>query len=234
MAWTRDKGDDEPATAVAFGFVKLSVAAANPAIPIAVGDNDARMTDSRPPAAHATSHQPGGSDAMAVDAIAATGSLRTLGTGAQQALAGNTTIPARAGHLIKDEAGAALTQRTNINFTGAGVTATDNAGTDSTDVTIPGGGAGSTAFTAFTQDLGAARQGGTFDLTGLSGLTIDKPVMIMQTSAAIASKGNARDEPEMDHIAITGHVKSATEIRCYWNASAVVVGIYAFAYLVGA
>src|SRR5262249_53208502 len=36
-----------------------------------------------------TTHQPGGSDPMAVDAAAATGSLRTLGTGAAQAAAGN-------------------------------------------------------------------------------------------------------------------------------------------------
>ena len=46
------------------------------------------------------------------------------------------------GHVIKDEAGAGLTARTNLNFTGAGVEATDNAGTDSTDVTISGGGSG--------------------------------------------------------------------------------------------
>ncbi len=39
--------------------------------------------------AHATQHQPGGADAMAVDAAAATGSLRTLGSGAAQACAGN-------------------------------------------------------------------------------------------------------------------------------------------------
>ena len=39
--------------------------------------------------AHATRHQPGGADALAVDAAAATGSLRTLGTGAQQAAPGN-------------------------------------------------------------------------------------------------------------------------------------------------
>jgi hypothetical protein len=46
------------------------------------------------------------------------------------------------GHAIKEEGGAALTQRANINFIGAGVTATDNAGTNATDVTIassPGG-----------------------------------------------------------------------------------------------
>lgn len=38
---------------------------------------------------HASRHEPGGADAMAVDASAGTGSLRTLGTGAQQAAAGN-------------------------------------------------------------------------------------------------------------------------------------------------
>jgi hypothetical protein len=54
-----------------------------------VASTDARLTDARSPTAHATRHQPGGSDAMAVDAAAATGSLRTLGTGAAQAAAGN-------------------------------------------------------------------------------------------------------------------------------------------------
>lgn len=54
-----------------------------------VTNDDTRNTDSRAPTAHKTSHEPGGSDAMAVDAAAATGSLRTLGTGAQQAAAGN-------------------------------------------------------------------------------------------------------------------------------------------------
>ena len=39
--------------------------------------------------AHATRHQPGGADALAVDAAAATGSLRTLGTSATSACAGN-------------------------------------------------------------------------------------------------------------------------------------------------
>jgi len=39
--------------------------------------------------AHASTHQPGGSDPMQVDAPAATGSLRTLGSGAQQAAPGN-------------------------------------------------------------------------------------------------------------------------------------------------
>ena len=38
---------------------------------------------------HATAHQPAGADAMAVDAAAATGSLRTIGTAATAAAAGN-------------------------------------------------------------------------------------------------------------------------------------------------
>jgi hypothetical protein len=51
--------------------------------------NDARLSDARTPTAHASTHQPGGGDAMAVDAAAGVGSLRTLGTGAAQATAGN-------------------------------------------------------------------------------------------------------------------------------------------------
>ena len=42
------------------------------------------------------------------------------------------------GHTIQEE-GVGLTARTNLNFIGAGVTATDNAGTNSTDVTVTTG-----------------------------------------------------------------------------------------------
>ena len=38
---------------------------------------------------HAATHEPGGADPLTVDAAAATGSLRTLGTGAAQAAAGS-------------------------------------------------------------------------------------------------------------------------------------------------
>ena len=40
---------------------------------------------------HASRHQPSGADTMAVDAVAGTGSLRTLGSGSTQAAAGNHT-----------------------------------------------------------------------------------------------------------------------------------------------
>lgn len=55
---------------------------------IAAGD-DSRLSDARSPTAHKTTHEPGGGDAMTVDAAAGTGSLRTIGTGALQATAGN-------------------------------------------------------------------------------------------------------------------------------------------------
>jgi len=45
---------------------------------------------------HDTTHEPGGDDAMAVDAVAGTGSLRTIGAGAQQSAAGNH------GHTLSD------------------------------------------------------------------------------------------------------------------------------------
>ena len=50
---------------------------------------DARLTDARTPTAHATTHNAGGSDALAIDAAAGTGSLRTLGTSSTSAAAGN-------------------------------------------------------------------------------------------------------------------------------------------------
>lgn len=99
--------------------------------------------------------------------------------------------------------------------------------------TLAGAG-GSVSFVAVTKDLGASRSAGSFDITGLSGLTAGKPVMVFQTAAPIASKGDARDEPEMDQILATGYVVNATTIRVFWNASGVVVGDYAFAYLIGA
>lgn len=56
---------------------------------ISVAGLSGTLADAQTPSSHASSHQPGGGDVMAVDAAAGTGSLRTLGTGAQQATAGN-------------------------------------------------------------------------------------------------------------------------------------------------
>ena len=51
--------------------------------------NDYRLSNARTPTSHASTHNAGGADALAVDAAAATGSLRTLGTSSTSACAGN-------------------------------------------------------------------------------------------------------------------------------------------------
>ena len=56
---------------------------------ISIAGLSGQAADPQVPDTHATFHEPGGGDAMAVDAAAATGSLRSLGTGATQAAAGN-------------------------------------------------------------------------------------------------------------------------------------------------
>jgi hypothetical protein len=94
-------------------------------------------------------------------------------------------------------------------------------------------GTASLTLTEFTQDLGAANRAGSFLITG-GPFTVGKPVLIRQSAAAIASKGDARDEPEMDHIDITGYTVDSARIQAYWNCMNVVVGTYAFYYAVGA
>ena len=97
------------------------------------------------------------------------------------------------------------------------------------DTGAPGGGGGGT-LTPFTKDLGSARRSGTFAVTGLSGLTVGNSYDVRQTMAQIASKGNARDEPEMDTILVTAYADSTTSLAATWftAAQSVVVGDYAF------
>jgi hypothetical protein len=68
----------------AAAFVKKKVSAS-----ALVLTGDTRLSDARTPTAHASSHNAGGGDALAIDAVAGTGSLRTLGTAATAACAGN-------------------------------------------------------------------------------------------------------------------------------------------------
>jgi hypothetical protein len=84
-------------------------------------------------------------------------------------------------------------------------------------------------------DLGtsACATGGTFDISGLSGLTVGRPVMIQQAPGPYTGKGTMEDEAEMDLVVVTGYVYSATTIRCYWNAiRGPVVGNVKFNYFV--
>lgn len=77
-----------PASTSSVGVVELATDGET-AASVVVQGNDSRLSNARTPTAHATSHEPGGGDAMAVDAAAGTGSLRTLGASSTSACAGN-------------------------------------------------------------------------------------------------------------------------------------------------
>jgi hypothetical protein len=164
----------------------------------------------------------------------------TSGNGGSVTIAGGTVTSGTAGTVIIKTAnvnrlviGAAGGWTVNSSEGTSGQVLTSQGPSATPQWTTVSGGSGST-FTNFTQDLGAADRSGTFDITGLSGLTADKNVDIIQTMQPIASKGNARDECEFDSIIVRGYVLNSTTIRCIWNATGVVVGTYAFAYLVSA
>lgn len=95
-----------------------------------------------------------------------------------------------------------------------------------------GSAGGGITLNNFTKDLGASNRAGTFDVTGLAGLSVDKNVVVVQTMQKIASKGDARDEFELQPIILTGYVVDAATIRALWHCDDVCVGTYAFAYAV--
>jgi hypothetical protein len=83
------------------------------------------------------------------------------------------------GHTIQDE-GTSLPQRTNLNFIGEGVTATDNDVTDSTDVTIPISATGGMKSWFFTKEDS--------DISGLYKATTTLPTRAIQEITVSAIK----------------------------------------------
>lgn len=129
--------------------------------------NDSRLSDARTPVSHASSHQPGGGDAMAVDAAVATGSLRTIGTGPLQACAGNDA------RLSDDRTASGVrTATTVVAVSGAaaptsGQVLTATSGTAATWQTPSGGGGAPGGSTTQVQYNNAGAFAGT------AGLVID-------------------------------------------------------------
>lgn len=98
------------------------------------------------------------------------------------------------GHTIEDE-GTPLTQRTNLNFVGAGVTVTDDAGNDATVVTIPGGGGGGTPGGTDTQVQ--FNDGGAFG--GDAGLTYNKTTDTLTSANVSAGTVRVTDGAAQDY-----------------------------------
>jgi hypothetical protein len=78
------------ASATVKGITKLSVAPVAPTAPIAVGDNDSRMTDARTPTSHASTHASAGSDPLTLAMSQITGLVSAL-AGKETAGAAATT-----------------------------------------------------------------------------------------------------------------------------------------------
>lgn len=132
-----------PITSAAVGVISTGTAGNRPdhADLGGIGANDHH------PQLHAAQHQPGGGDAMAVDAAAGTGSLRTLGTGGQQAAAGS-------------HAHAALVDRQVFTASGTWTKPPGCTWVEVIAIGAGGGGGGAVGGAAGTLRWGAAGAGG--------------------------------------------------------------------------
>jgi hypothetical protein len=83
----------------------------------------------------------------------------------------------------------------------------------------------------FEVDFGAEwLTSGTFDITGLSGLTPGQYVFIQQAPGPYTGKPDP-DEAELSPLWVTAYVYDATTIRCYWAAiEGFVNGYFIFMY----
>lgn len=79
-----------------------------------------------------------------------------------------------------------------------------------------------------------ARRSGHVQITGLSGLTAGKAVLVRQAGGPYTDKGTRTDEAEMDSLDLTGKVLDATTIDIYWTSRYRVRGNYKVDYLVSA
>lgn len=173
----------------------------------AVAGNDSRLTDARAPLAHAPSHKSGGADSIKLDELAAPTDVVTL-----------NASPAAHGLLLKLSS-----------------LVTDVLRGDGTWGTAPAGPSGPPVISTAEVSLATApnvRRSGHVQITGLSGLTIGKPVMVQQAPGPYTGKGSRADEAEMDAISFVGKVLSATVIDLYWQAARLVRGNIKVQYVV--
>lgn len=124
---------------------------------------------------------------------------------------------------VDDRVSSLLTAGTNVTLT-----YNDGANT----LTIDAAGGGST-WTNVEKDLGTTARSGKFTISGLSGLTIGKPVIIQQAVGPYTGKGTLADEAEMDEVSVSGSVTATDTITAYWKSQTFVKGNHKFNYLIG-
>lgn len=231
----------------------LSGVLADPQTPIigssgtqAVAGNDSRLTDARTPLAHShpqsditnlttdlagkalLSHTHSLSDITDEGALALKNSIATGDIDAEavtfpkiQNIATNKLLgrgSASAGDIEE------ITLGTNLTLAG-------------TTLNASGGGGGGLTLTTVEVNLASAPKvlkSGSFQITGLVGLTPNKPVLIRQACGPYTGKGALADEAEMDFVSVIGKVLDATTIQCYWHSDFPVQGNFKFDYQVSA
>ena len=90
-----------------------------------------------------------------------------------------------------------------------------------------------TTLTTIEVNLGpSARKSGFFTITGLSGLTVGKQVIVTQALAPYTGKGARADEGEMDALTLKAFVADANTIKVAWESSTRVRGNFKFNYFI--
>lgn len=98
-------------------------------------------------------------------------------------------------HVVKEEGGTGLTARANLNFIGTAVTATDNAGTGATDITITSGGSPTFDLVGAGTNVNAlvVGTGGTLGVSGTGTIAATTAVALAADPAACAANQFGND-----------------------------------------
>lgn len=117
------------------------------------------------------------------------------------------------GHIIENE-GTPLTQRNNLNFVGAGVTAADSGG--KTVVTIAGGGGGGATATTIEVEINLGWQG-KFFITDAA-IEATSKVLVWQAPGPYTGKGTLTDEGALAPMEIRSVAAGAGVALVYWES----------------
>ena len=173
-AWVMESFGPHKATHENGGTDELSVAGLN-----------GELADPQPPKAHASSHNAGGGDAMAIDAAAVTGSLRTIGTGALQACAGNDG-------RLSDARTPTAHGASHTNGTDNVADMVGDSGAGGVHGLVPAPAAGDAAAGKFLKANGAwAAPAGTGDVVGPASATDGGPALFNTATGKLLKDGGA-------------------------------------------
>lgn len=104
---------------------------------------------------------------------------------------------------LKDE-GTDVTQRSTVNFTGAGVSCVDNAGANRTDCTVAGGGG---AAVEVDVDFGAGADTVTTVVTGQSWVTATSVILCAPTALATSSREEGAEDAVLEQLHAAIHTR---------------------------